>query len=94
MKHWGVYLIKLKVFGEKLGSIAARRVAGVARSARPPVPFAVSGLVSAPNIYILQCALILDRSLRADRSVVRDTLNNCLLAQYQMSTLSPGTVRT
>ena len=50
----------------QLVNIAARRITGVSRSAGRPVLHAAAGLVSAPNLFLRQCTLIMDRALRAD----------------------------
>lgn len=66
---------------------------GVRRSARSVISYATSGLISASNIYILQCALILDGALRADGSAIRGTLSAWPSTQYRVISLEPTIVR-
>ena len=57
-----------------LTNIAARRVTGVGRSAGLMILHIASVVASAPNLFILNCALGLDRALRAANSSIRDQL--------------------
>ena len=46
-------------------NVSARRVSGMGRAARLMTPHMVADVRSARNLYIRQCALMLDRAKRA-----------------------------
>ena len=88
----GAYIEKLKELDVKIINVAARRVIGEGRSARRVILYTTSGLMSTPNIYILQCALILDRALRADGSEIRVMLNKWLCEKFNIPSVEPKMV--
>ena len=55
----------------RITNIAARRITGVGRSARPMVLHFVAGVSSAHNMFVPDCAYSVDRELRAEGSTVR-----------------------
>ena len=63
-------------------NVLARRVAGVSRAARIPVLHAAAGLLSVRNLYVQQCAALLDRSLRAVNSWIQERMEQWTEEQY------------
>ena len=67
-------------------NVMARRTTGVARTARIPVLHATAGILSAHNLFIQQCASMVDLSLRATGASVQARVSRWMECMYGVST--------
>ena len=65
-------------------NILARKIAGVARSARLPVLHMAAGVVSYRNLYIQNCGQMVDHVLRAGNSSIKKRIGHCVCQAYQV----------
>ena len=65
-------------------NVMARMTTGVTRSARIPILHAVAGILSMHNLYIQQCASMLDLVLRASRSTIENRIRRWLARTYDV----------
>ena len=70
----GAYEPSIRALDTSVIHVVARKVVGVSRPARLPVPLAAAGFLSAHNLHAQQCAVALDHSLRAEASSAQDRL--------------------
>ena len=66
-------------------TIAARRIVGVSGAARLGVPRATADVLSVRNLYVNQCALVLDRALRAHNGSVEVLIREFADKRYGMT---------
>ena len=59
-------------------NVVAREVLGVDRTARIPILYAMSRVMSSRNLYIQHCAAIVDLGLRAENSTLQSRLQHWL----------------
>ena len=59
-------------------NVAARRTTGVSRAARLEVLRSVADILSARNLYVQQCALLVGRALRAHACLLQDVARGYL----------------
>ena len=67
----------------------ARKVAGVGPSARIPVLHAVAGHTSAHNLFVQHCGELLNLSLRANNSSIRERLYRWVCRAYRVESWVP-----
>ena len=72
-------------------NIMARKISGVPRTARVSVLRAVSGALSAHNLFIQHCALMVDLGLRASGSTLQRCLNSWLCRIFGVRSWEAGT---
>ena len=65
-------------------NVLARRILGVGPSARLPVLHAVAGVESMNNLYVQNCAAMLNIALRAERSSLQTRMNRWLCRAYEV----------
>ena len=89
----GVYEKKFRTLETQLSNVAARRIVGLGISARIETLNAVAGLMSAHNLYLRTCSALLDRSLRATRSSIKNRLEKWLSRAYAITSWKPEIVK-
>ena len=67
-------------------NVLARMTTGVARSARIPALHAFAGILSMRNLYIQQCASMLDLVLRASNATIESRIRQWLMRMYGVKT--------
>ena len=63
-------------------NIAARRITGVARSARLEILRMVADVTSIKNLFIQQCGISIDRALRCSHSTVKTAIETWLRSLF------------
>ena len=74
-------------------TVSARRIAGVGHSARIAALHMCTDVKSTHNLYIPQCALMLDRALRTGDCMFQTQMRNLLEEQYQVAHWEPKWVQ-
>ena len=80
----GMYEQSLRRLEVCVVNVLARKVIGVGRSARLPVLHATAGILSAHNLYAQHCADMVDHTLRAEGSSVKERVMGLVCQAYQL----------
>ena len=80
----GLFEDHLSRIETRLTNIAARRVVGVGGSARLMVLHIAAGVQSARNLYILNCAFMMDRAVRTHNSSISASLRSRLAQRFNV----------
>ena len=70
-------------------NISARRITGVARSARLAVLHMVAGIITARNLYTQQCGIAIDRAPRTHDSRIQTDAERWLQGLYSVVSWKP-----
>ena len=63
-------------------NVAARRIAGVARTARLEILHMVAGVMTVRNMYLQQCGLVAGRALRGHHGVAHTDMQSWVNTKY------------
>ena len=80
----GMYEQAFDTIDTQIVNVLARRICGVASTARIPVLLADAGALSARNLYQQHCAAMVDLALRAENSCIQNRLSHKLETEYQV----------
>ena len=77
----------------QIANIAAGRIVGVSRAARLEILHPVAGVMSPRNLFIQQCALMTDRTMRAQNSSAHTLVAKYLSERYDVKDRSREKLR-
>ena len=83
----------LRQWGTCILNPLARKIAGVGPSARLPILRITAGITTARNLYVQNCGSLLNLSLRAHNSSIRDRIHAWLKTAYGVETWSPELIK-
>ena len=72
-------------------NVLARKILEVSRTARIPILFALSGVLSTRNLFIQRCARMAELGFRASNSILQGRLGGRMRITFNMSSRGPDT---